>query len=471
MRPLSLKWRIGIFMTCLLVVVITTISGVAYVELSKSLLRTVDNTLGADVDAIVSLVESEDSLVEARKEIDAFLNPKANSDKTMYRIWFDGENDYVAASSPLERWPSNLFAETPPAPSVGEFEVLNTQVDKDHYRLIWARLADSRQDAPTDSVVNVVIATHSSHVIGKMKEFLEVLAILGAAVISGSLVLTTWILHWGLKPVARLTSQMDEVSGKGLEQLTSNIPDSPSELHPFIHAWDQMLERLALAMQQQQRFTADASHQLRTPLTIVKSTLQTARSRRRTPDVYVSAIDQSLEDLGRLEHLTEQLLALANLDDIAGQSEWRTFDLREVVSEVCEQYAQLVEGNNVVLKWELSSAKVRGNEDQLRILVSNLVDNAVKHGPAGGEVLVSMRCLNGLISVSVHDQGGNIPEGEHEHIFERFYRLRKTGQRTSGGSGLGLALAQEVAHKHQGRIDVISEPAQGTSFIVTLPLA
>jgi len=433
MRPLSLKWRIGIFMTCLLVVVITTISGVAYVELSKSLLRTVDNTLGADVDAIVSLVESEDSLVEARKEIDAFLNPKANSDKTMYRIWFDGENDYVAASSPLERWPSNLFAETPPAPSVGEFEVLNTQVDKDHYRLIWARLADSRQDAPTDSVVNVVIATHSSHVIGKMKEFLEVLAILGA--------------------------------------LTSNIPDSPSELHSFIHAWDQMLERLALAMQQQQRFTANASHQLRTPLTIVKSTLQTARSRRRSPDVYVSAIDQSLEDLGRLEHLTEQLLALANLDDIAGQSEWRTFDLREVVSEVCEQYAQLVEGNNVVLKWELSSAKVRGNEDQLRILVSNLVDNAVKHGPAGGEVLVSMRCLNGLISVSVHDQGGNIPEGEHEHIFERFYRLRKTGQRTSGGSGLGLALAQEVAHKHQGRIDVISEPAQGTSFIVTLPLA
>jgi signal transduction histidine kinase len=178
-----------------------------------------------------------------------------------------------------------------------------------------------------------------------------------------------------------------------------------------------------------------------------------------------------LEDLERLEHLIEQLLALAHLDDIAGPSGWRTFDLREVVSEICEQYTPLAENENISLKWDLCSAEVKGNEDQIRILISNLVDNAIKYGPAGGEVLVSMRRLNGLVRVSVHDQGGNIPEKEHQHIFERFYRLRTTGQRTSRGSGLGLALAQEVAHKHQGRIEVISEAVRGTDFVVTLALA
>jgi signal transduction histidine kinase len=470
MRSLSLKRRIGIFMTVLLVGVIGVLSAVAYVELSRSLSRTVDNTLHADVDAIVSLVESEDSLAEARKEIDAFLNPKTRSDRTMYRIWFDGQDDFVAASDPLVRWPSDVFAVTPPAPSLGEYEILNTQVDKEHYRLIWAKLPDSRQDTPTGRVINVVIATHSSHVIAEMKEFLEVLAILGGIVILGSLILTTWILRWGLIPVAKLTDQMDEISGEDVEQLTPKIPEYPSELRPFVHAWDHMLERLALAMEQQQRFTADASHQLRTPLTIVKSTLQTARSRRRSPDVYVSAIDEALEDLERLEHLIEQLLALAHLDDLAGPSGWRTFDLREVVSEICEQYAPLVENENVSLKWDLYSAEVKGNEDQIKILIANLVDNAIKYGPAGGEVLVSIRCLNGRVCVSVHDQGGNIPEREREHIFERFYRLRTPGQRTSRGSGLGLALAQEIAHKHQCRIEIISEPVRGTDFIVTLPL-
>ncbi|UCE47554.1 MAG: hypothetical protein JSW47_18390, partial [Phycisphaerales bacterium] len=106
MRSLSLKWRIGILTTSLLVVVIALLSTVAYLELKKSLFRTLDSTLSSDVDAIVALVESEDSLAEARKEIDAFLNPKNSSDLTVYRIWFEGENDYVAASSSLERWPS-----------------------------------------------------------------------------------------------------------------------------------------------------------------------------------------------------------------------------------------------------------------------------------------------------------------------------------------------------------------------------
>jgi len=451
------------------VVVIALLSTVAYLELKKSLFRTLDNTLNSDVDAIVALVESEDSPTEARKEINAFLSPKNSSDKTMYRIWFEGENDYVAASSMLERWPSSLFTEIPSDPPMGQYESLNAEVDKHHYRLIWAKLPDPRQHAPTNSAVNVVIAIHSSHVIGEMKEFLEVLVILGGGVIIGSFILTSWILRWGLRPVAKLTGQMDDVSGKNMEQLTPTIPESPSELRPFVNAWDRMLDRLALAMQQQQRFTADASHQLRTPLTIAKSTLQTARSRRRSPDVYESAIDETLEDLGRLERLIEQLLVLAHLDNISAQSDWQMLDLRALILEICQEYATFAEAQNVTLKWNVCSAQVEGSDEQLRMLLSNLVDNAIKYGPTGGEVFVSVGCSNGFVNISVHDRGGGIPRNEHKHIFERFYRMRKAARSGSTGSGLGLAIAQEIAHKHKGWIRVASDLENGTEFVVTLP--
>ncbi|UCF15310.1 MAG: sensor histidine kinase N-terminal domain-containing protein [Phycisphaerales bacterium] len=469
MRSLSLKWRIGILTTSLLVVVIALLSTVAYLELKKSLLRTLDNTLNSDVDAIVALVESEDSLAEARKEINAFLNPKNTSDQTMYRIWFEGQNDYIAASSSLERWPSRLFAEIPPVASVGQYETLNAQADGIHYRLIWAKLPYPRQFAPTDSAVNVVIAIHSSHIIGEMKEFLEVLLVLGTGVIVGSFILTSWILRWGLKPVANLTGQMDDVSGRDMEHLERTIPESPSELRPFVTAWDSMLERLALAMQQQRRFTADASHQLRTPLTIAKSTLQTSRSRRRSPEVYVSAIDETLEDLGRLEHLIEQLLALARLDDISAQPDWQKLDLRALTLDVCQEYATLAEAEDIALRSNVPAVQVEGNDEQLRMLLSNLVDNAIRYGPSGGEVFVSVGCSNGFVNISVHDQGGTIPTDECQHIFERFYRIRKAVRDGSTGSGLGLAIAQEIAHRHKGSIRVTSDLESGTEFVVTLP--
>jgi signal transduction histidine kinase len=469
MRPLSLKWRIGILTTSLLVLVIALLSTVAYLELRKSLFRTLDNVLNADVDAIVALVESEDSLAEARKEISAFLNPKNTSDQTMYRIWFEGENDYIAASSPLERWPSRAFEEFPPVPYMGQYETLNAEVEGIHYRLIWAKLPDPRQLAPTDSAVNVLIAIHSTHIIAEMKEFLEVLLVLGGIVIVGSFILTSGILRWGLKPVANLTGQMDDVSGKDMEHFERAIPESPSELRPFVSAWDSMLERLASAMRQQKRFTADASHQLQTPLTIAKSTLQTSRSRRRSPEVYELAIDETLEDLGRLEHLVEQLLALARLDNISAQPDWQKLDLRALILDVCQEYATLAEAEHISLTWNVSAAYVEGSDEQLRMLFSNLVDNAIKYGPARGEVSVSVGCSNSFVKISVHDQGGGIPMDECKHIFERFYRMRKAARDGSTGSGLGLAIAQAIAHRHKGSIRVTSDLETGTEFVVTLP--
>lgn len=470
MYPLSLKWRVGICIAILLVIVIASMSFVAYIELKKALLRNLDNRLRSDIETIVALIEAEDSLQEARKEIHAFLNPKTSLSDTTYRIWFENEQDYFAASHSSQVWFSNLLSDFTKMPSTGKHALFSTHDDVNHYRLIWGKFPDPRQDSQVKQPVNIAIAINSGHIIGEMKEFFEVLLAIGGITILGSLGLTFWFVRWCLRPVANLTDQMDRVSGKNLERLSPNVPDSPSELYPFVQAWDRMLERLAVAMQQQRRFTADASHELRTPLTIAKSTLQTVLSQKRSSKVYESAIEQSLEDLVRLQHLIEQLLELAHLDDISDESDWQTIDLGDLVAEVCEQYLPFAEQTRGNLKWQVCSAKVNGSFEQLKRLLVNIIDNAIKYGPAGSDASVSMYTLKGFIYVSVLDQGGNIPVKEQQKIFDRFYRIRTTGHKTSAGAGLGLALAQEIAQKHHGSITVRSDPQTGTNFTVNLPL-
>ncbi|MHC4258898.1 MAG: sensor histidine kinase [Planctomycetota bacterium] len=469
MRPLSLKWRIGICTAILLFVVIAAMSVVAYIELNKSLVRGLDNTLLADVETIIALIESEDSLQEVRKEIDAFLNPKTVSGSSMYRIWFENEDEYFAASQTSQEWLSSLISKFAKVPSAGDHDFASADKGADHYRLVWARSPDPRQDPLVRHTVNIVIAVNSRHVISEMAEFLEVLLIFGIITVLGALGLVSWILHWGLKPVADLTVQMNEISAKTLERQSPDVPNSPAELRPFVLAWDRMLERLALAMQQQRRFTADASHELRTPLTVAKSTLQTTLSQERSSGAYRTAMEQSLEDLAKLQHLIEQLLELAHLDDITDQSQWETIDVGDLVADVCERLVPVAEQGKGTLKWQVCPARTSGSDEQLRQLFANLIDNAIKYGPPGGEVLVSMRCLDGFINVSVHDDGGGIPQEEQKNIFDRFYRVRETRSQTAAGAGLGLALAQEIAHRHRGSITVYSDPGRGTDFVVTLP--
>jgi signal transduction histidine kinase len=293
--------------------------------------------------------------------------------------------------------------------------------------------------------------------------------LVGGFVLLSSIIFTLLMLYWGFKPVKQITDQMNRITGKNFSDLSLYMPASLPELEPFVRSWNQMIERLVLAMKQQQRFTADAAHELRTPLAIAKSTLQAARSSQRTGEKYETAIDKSLEDLARLEHLSEQLLTLAHLDDISGPSDWQEINLRELIIEVCEKYLPLAAQHAANLQWQLCEASIRGDTEQIMRMLGNLIDNAIKHGPAGGEILVSLQTAGEFIKISVHDQGGQIAPEEWQLIFDRFHRIHKSRDRSAGGSGLGLAIAQEIARRHKGEITLHSSPESGTNFVVMLP--
>ena len=318
--------------------------------------------------------------------------------------------------------------------------------------------------------INILICHPVAHVADQMVLFLKAITIVGSLIIVLAVILTLLTIEWGLRPITNLTHRMDQISGKHLHRPAPLLIKGVPELQSFVTAWNKMLERLALSMQQQRRFTADASHELRTPLAIVKSTLQCARTRKRSVNSYETSIDQSLEDLARLERLIEQLLMLARLDNISTQYEHTPIDIGQIMEEVCEQYTDFVDQHGRALKWNKCRALVMGNHNQLKRLISNLLDNAVKFGPTGSTITIDIACSGETTYVHIHDEGGGISSEDQKHIFDRFYCIKNTSTHTTTGSGLGLALAQEIALKHSGTINVESSPGIGTDFTITLPL-
>jgi two-component system sensor histidine kinase BaeS len=245
----------------------------------------------------------------------------------------------------------------------------------------------------------------------------------------------------------------------------------PSELAPFRDALSGMLGRLDEAMRQQKRFTADASHELRTPLALAKSTLQAAQIKEASTEGYRRAIAETLEDIGRMECLLDQLLTLARMDEAPDSFESEEMSLDEVLAGVAIAYSpRASEHGGKIVCDPMSDTRVHGNKVQLEQLFGNLLDNATRHGPPGGTVRIALAPDgNGWCVVTVHDDGGGISPEDLPRLFDRFCRADVSRTRATGGTGLGLSIVQEIARCHGGRVEIVSNPDEGTNVRVYLP--
>jgi two-component system heavy metal sensor histidine kinase CusS len=319
--------------------------------------------------------------------------------------------------------------------------------------------------------LSAVKAASESRVDHEMREFLRMLLILGGCMTVIGGIIATLIVLWALRPIDRTAERLRGITHRNLGSEHLEELRAPSELAPFITALDDMLARLSRVLKQQRQFTADASHELRTPLALAKSTLQAARTRDRDPAEYRRAIDETLGDLDRVQRLMAQLLVLARLDEVEDLPDIADVPLDGVLQRVAADHAAAAaeRGSRIDLD-AAGPATVRGNAEQLGRLFGNLVENAIVHGPAGGTVRVSLSNeANGQITVCVHDSGGEIPAEAIPHLFDRFYRADPSRSRATGGAGLGLAIAREIARRHGGDIEITSSPAEGTLASVRLP--
>lgn len=265
-----------------------------------------------------------------------------------------------------------------------------------------------------------------------------------------------WLIARSLAPVERMRRQ---VARRPAEDL-SPLPEAglPEEVLPLVRELNLLFERVRLAFAAQQQFVADAAHELRSPLTALK--LQ-AQALRRGPDAPAEpAVARLNEGIERAIQTLGQLLVLARQEsDEAGAGAWTAVDLRETAAVVLADVLPQAKARSIDLGLARADAvSVRGQPEPLQILLRNLVDNAVKHTPAGGRVDVSIIGGSDAVLLVVEDGGPGIPAQERERVFDRFYRVAGTG---TAGSGLGLAIVKAIAARHGATVRLERSPGLG----------
>ena len=236
--------------------------------------------------------------------------------------------------------------------------------------------------------------------------------------------------------------------------------------------FNQMISRLEHAFERERRFTGDASHELKTPLAVLRGDMEVALRRERTPEEYQRVLKSSLEEIERLTKLTEDLLTLARSDADQSVLEREQVQLDQLAAEAREHVAPLAESAGVSLTYDPppSSIVIEGDQKRLHQLLVNLLDNAIKYTPPGGSARLALSIKDSLAVIEVSDTGRGIPASALPYIFERFYRQTDPRDSRVTGFGLGLAISKWIADAHGGSIEVDSREDQGTSFTVRLPL-
>ena len=275
-----------------------------------------------------------------------------------------------------------------------------------------------------------------------------------------------------LAPIASMNSQTQRISAENLSQRL-DVNNPRDELGRLATTINDLLTRLESAFNEQQRFIADASHELRTPLAVLRGETEVALAKQRNADEYQESLSLIQEEAERLSRIVEDLFILARqpIDAPAALIRERV-SLNDAVKDCARAAQVLATRKGVRLTTENNSASIHLNADKELItrMILNLLDNAVKYTPAGGEISLALTRQNGNAEIVVRDTGIGIPEVDRQRIFDRFYRVDKARSRALGGAGLGLSIVRWIVEVHGGEIRIDSTPGRGSTFTVDLPL-
>lgn len=305
--------------------------------------------------------------------------------------------------------------------------------------------------------------------------FLRSMLLVAPLVLLASVFAGYWLSARALRPVQGIIDELEAITdGRSLHRRLA-VPLAADEVSRLAQTLNGMLARLEQSFSSLHRFTADASHELKTPLMVLRAGVERSLTNPRTPNEVMASLDETLGEINRMTELVESLLTLARADDGRAPLPVERTDLRELMAEASETAGMLAESGRLKVVTSMPEAPVWVMVDRRRIreMLLNLVTNAIKYTPAAGRVDLSLGIRRDGAAIIVRDTGIGIASNDLPHIFERFWRAdlarTRTGERP--GSGLGLAITKWIAEAHGGSITASSRPGRGTTLTVVLPLA
>jgi two-component system, OmpR family, heavy metal sensor histidine kinase CusS len=452
-RRTSLRMRLTFWYGVVLSVILAGFSGSVYVLMRHHLLALTDSGLAEELTELgddVDRISSPSGLGPRYAQHEGYDLQVATPDG---RILFHGDR-----LGP-EKLPFNL-SELSSSRTISSTAVIGP--------LGRLRLA-TRLISGTHGPLVIQAATSLGPFDEALRELLAVLLLTGATAVACSLGVGYLLARKALAPVDRMVREAAEITATRLNRRLEIACDD-DELGRLGRTLNDMIERLEHSFTRIQQFTADAAHELRTPLAVIRSSAEVALREPRSPEQDRRILEEVVEESERLGRIVAQLLDLCRQDHEPGNASHCPIRLDELAQDVVELMQIAADEEGVHLSAQgLSPGRVRGDADRLRQLLINVLDNAIKYTPSGGSVTVKCTTAAGGALIEVIDSGVGIPPENLQDVFERFYRLDASRSRGIDGTGLGLALCRSIAVAHRGRIWIESEPGRGTKVSLELP--
>jgi heavy metal sensor kinase len=458
MRPIPIRVRLAAWYSLMMAVSLIVFGVVADLAMEGSIRSTVNDGLEQRLDGVRSIIADEGSHgTDALK--DEFQEYADGQGKRSRLRVVDDKGTLLFLS------PGAEFLSTARRPSPGRRTFMQ-EVAGERFRVLH-------------DTINVAGISYDVAVATALEEFgqaIDRFELVLVFAVPAFLVLAGfggyWLSRRALAPVDEITQAARDIGAQDLGRRLV-VHKTGDELERLADTLNGMLSRLETAFQRITKFTADASHELRTPVSVMRTSAEIALRKPRSDAEYQETLTQILHESERMSQLIEQLLILARSDAGSAVLPMVRTDLKEPFKSAWQQASVLAGKKRLAFteRFDDRPLWVRGDSSSLERLFLILLDNAVKYTPDGGRIEVQLNSEDGFAVAAIRDSGIGVAAEDLPHVFERFYRADRARSRDSGGSGLGLAIGTWIAQVHGGEIRVESELAKGSCFEVRLPLA
>jgi heavy metal sensor kinase len=463
MRPLSIRWRLTLWYGIVLSSILAGFSGAVYVLMRHHLLALTDAALAEELADFAGDLSRCQSLDTAPAELGLRY-----ASHTGYEFQVTSPAGEIVFQS------DGLGAGGLPIPREATATAMTTapsaRASLDLDRLGHSRLAWKLVPGPGGPLV-IEAAVPLSAVDSALEQLVLALLLAGPLVLAGALGGGYLLAQKALAPVDRLVAMAQEITSTRLDRRLE-VANPGDELGRLASTLNDMIARLERSFDEVRRFTADAAHELRTPLASMRTEIEVALRSNRSPDRDEYVLESLLEEIDRLTRLVAQMLFLCREDAGLPTNQRLALRLDEIVHDVTNHLQVLAREKGLTLEvTTLPPFLVRGEAERLRQLFWNVLDNAVKYTPSGGVISVRGDRAGDRAHIVVADSGIGIPRPHLSRVFDRFYRVNPARSGEIDGTGLGLAICRAIAEAHGGSIAIESEAGKGCALTVELPIA